>query len=171
MPSAGLPRPRYLQKSKSLCQATARVLAISTQQVGGGIPLFFWHNDLFLRIKSLLFACISCTSLWYWAKAPSSLDYIMAACFLALLSSFSSASARSTVSPNPWSISDFCRDLSTTSCTRQRLFLGYSVMAVFDYSRVLSRTFIHCSVRRIDSKFRATVAESMRLSDRSSSPP
>jgi hypothetical protein len=28
---------------------------------------------------------------------------------------------RSTVLPNPWSISDFCRDLSTTSCRRQQL--------------------------------------------------
>jgi hypothetical protein len=52
----------------------------------------------------------------------------MAACFLALLSSFSSVSARSTVSPNPWSISGCFRDLSTTSCTRQQLLLGYSVM-------------------------------------------
>jgi hypothetical protein len=93
--------PRDLQKSRSSCQATAKVLAISTQQAGGGIPLFFWSNYLFLLIKSSLFACISCTSLWYWAKAPSSLDYIMAVCFLALLSSFSSASARSTMSPNP----------------------------------------------------------------------
>jgi hypothetical protein len=36
------------------------------------------------------------------------------------LSSFSSASARSTLLPYSWSISDFCRDLSTTSCTRQQ---------------------------------------------------
>jgi hypothetical protein len=77
----------------------------------------------------------------------------MAECFLALLSSFSNDSARSTVSPYPWSISDFCRDLSTTSCTRQQLLLGYSILAEFDYSRVPSRTFIHCSVRRIVSKF------------------
>jgi hypothetical protein len=54
-----------------------------------------------LQIKSSLFAFISCTSLWYWAKAPSSLDCNIAECFLALLSSFSSASARSTVSPYP----------------------------------------------------------------------
>jgi hypothetical protein len=95
----------------------------------------------------------------------------MAECFLALLSSFSNDSARSTVSPYPCSISDFCRDLSTTSCTRQQLLLGYSILTEFDYSRVLSRTFIHYSVWRIDSKFRATIAESMRSSDRSSSPP
>jgi hypothetical protein len=50
----------------------------------------------------------------------------MAECFLALASSFSNVSARSTVSPNPWSISDFCRDLSLTSCRRQQLLLGYS---------------------------------------------
>jgi hypothetical protein len=77
------------------------VLSISTQQVGGGIPLFFWHNDLFLRIKSSLFAYISCTSLSYWEKAPSSLDCSLAECFLALLSSFSNDSAQSTLSPYP----------------------------------------------------------------------
>jgi hypothetical protein len=43
-----------------------------------------------------------------------------------LASSFSRVSARSTVSPYPWSMSDFCRDLSMTSCTRQQLLLGYS---------------------------------------------
>jgi hypothetical protein len=57
----------------------------------------------------------------------------MAECFLALVSSFSNVSARSTVSPNPWSISNFCRDLSTTSCRRQQLF-GYSHPKDFDYS-------------------------------------
>jgi hypothetical protein len=50
----------------------------------------------------------------------------MAECFLALLSSFSKASARSTVSPYPCSMLDFCRDFSTTSYTRQQLLLGYS---------------------------------------------
>jgi hypothetical protein len=50
----------------------------------------------------------------------------MAECFLALVSSFSKVSTRSTVSPYPWSMLDFCRDLSTTSCTRQQLLLGYS---------------------------------------------
>jgi hypothetical protein len=49
----------------------------------------------------------------------------MAECFLALASSFSSDSTRSTASPYPWSISDFCRDLSTTFCSRQHLLLGY----------------------------------------------
>jgi hypothetical protein len=72
-----------------------------------------------LRTNSSLFVCMSCTSLWYWAKASSSLDWSMAECFLALLSYFSNVSARSTVSPYPWSISDLCRDLSTTSCRRQ----------------------------------------------------
>jgi hypothetical protein len=38
--------------------------------------LFFWHRDLFFWTMSPLFACISCTSLWYWAKAPSSLDCV-----------------------------------------------------------------------------------------------
>jgi hypothetical protein len=50
----------------------------------------------------------------------------MAECFPALASSFSKVSARSTISPYPWSMSDFCQDLSTTSCTRQQLLLGYS---------------------------------------------
>jgi hypothetical protein len=48
----------------------------------------------------------------------------MVECFLALLSSFSSTSARSTVSPYPWSISNFCQNLSTTSCTRQQSLLS-----------------------------------------------
>jgi hypothetical protein len=52
----------------------------------------------------------------------------MAECFLAFASSSSNASARSTVSPYPWSISDFYRDLSTTSCSRQLLLLGYSAL-------------------------------------------
>jgi hypothetical protein len=95
----------------------------------------------------------------------------MAACFLALLSSFSSDSARSTVSPYHWSISDFCQDLSTTSCTRQQPLFEYSVLVESDYSKVQSRTFIHCSARRIDSKLRATIAGLMRSSARSSSPP
>jgi hypothetical protein len=42
-----------------------KVPAISTRKDSGGIPLFFWRKDLFLRIKSSLFAYISCTSLWY----------------------------------------------------------------------------------------------------------
>jgi hypothetical protein len=75
------------------------------------------------------------------------------------------------VSPYPWSISDFCRDLSTTSCTRQQSLLGHLVLTKFNYSRVPSPTFIHCSVRRTISKYRATIAGSMRSSDRSSSPP
>jgi hypothetical protein len=81
----------------------------------------------------------------------------MAECFLALTSSFSNVSARSTVSPYPWSILDFSRDLSTTSCRRQQLLFGYSNLEDFDYSMVLLHTFIHCSVRRIDSKLWATV--------------
>jgi hypothetical protein len=94
MPSAGLPEPRDLQKSREISQATTKVLSISTRQASRCIPLFFWRNDLFLRIKSSLFAYISCTSLWYWVKAPSSLDCSMAECFLALWTSFYSASAR-----------------------------------------------------------------------------
>jgi hypothetical protein len=50
----------------------------------------------------------------------------MAECFLALASSFSKVSARCTISSYPWSMSNFCRDLSKTSCTRQQLLLGYS---------------------------------------------
>jgi hypothetical protein len=81
------------------------------------------------------------------------LDCSIVECFLALLSSFSNDSARSTVSPYPWSILDFCRDLSTTSCTMQQLLLGYSILVKFDYSRAPSCTFIHNLVRRIVSKF------------------
>jgi hypothetical protein len=86
----------------------------------------------------------------------------MPACFLALLSSFSSDSAQRTVSPYPWSISNFCRDLSTTSCTRQQPLFEYSVLVEFDYSRVQSHTFIHYSAQCIDSNLRATIARSMR---------
>jgi hypothetical protein len=50
-----------------------RVLPISTRQVRG-IPLFLLQSDLFFQTSLSLFAYISCTSLWYWAKAPSSLD-------------------------------------------------------------------------------------------------
>jgi hypothetical protein len=75
------------------------------------------------------------------------------------------------VSPYPWSMLDFCRDLSTTSCNKATIIFEYSVLMEFNYSRVLSRTFIHCSVRRIDSKLRATIAGSMWSSARSSSPP
>jgi hypothetical protein len=67
----------------------------------------------------------------------------MAECFLALLSSFSNDSAWSTVSPFPWIISDFYRDLSTTSYTMQQLLLGYSILMELDYTRVPSHTFIH----------------------------
>jgi hypothetical protein len=60
--------------------------------------------------------------------APSSFDWSMAECFLALASSFSSDSAQSTASPYPWSVSDFYRKLSTTSCSRQHSLLGYSAL-------------------------------------------
>jgi hypothetical protein len=89
---------------------------------------------------------------------------------MALLSSFSNVSAQSTVSPYPWSILDFCRDLSTTSCRRQSLLFGYSSLAEFDYSKVLLRTFIHCSAQRIDYKLGATVTGLIRSSAKSSSP-
>jgi hypothetical protein len=111
-------------KAQEYMSDYCKVPSISTRQDDCRIPLFFWHNDLFFRTKSSLFACISCTSLWYWAKAQSSLDCNMVECFLALLSSFSSDSARSTVSPYPWSMSDFCRGLSTTSCRRQQSLLS-----------------------------------------------
>jgi hypothetical protein len=52
----------------------------------------------------------------------------MEECFLAFASSPSNASARSTVSPYPWSISDFCRDLTTTSYSGQQLLFGYSAL-------------------------------------------
>jgi hypothetical protein len=131
--------------------------------------LFFCRSDLFLRIKSSLFDCISYTSLWYWAKAPSSLDCNKAECFLALLSSFSNVSAQSTVSLYPWSMSDFCRDLSTTSCTRQQSLSSTQPCGI-RLLKVLQRTFFHCSARRIDSRLRATVAGSTRSSASSSSP-
>jgi hypothetical protein len=44
------------------------VLPISTRQVSG-IPLFLLRSDLFFQTSSSLFACISCTSFLYWAKA------------------------------------------------------------------------------------------------------
>jgi hypothetical protein len=81
----------------------------------------------------------------------------MAECFRSLLSSLSNDSARSIVSPYPWS-------------KRQQPLLGYLALVEIDYSRVLLRTFIHCSVRRIDSNLRATIAGLMRSSARSSSP-
>jgi hypothetical protein len=64
--------------------------------------------------------------LWYWVNAPLSLDSSMAECFLALARFFSNVSARSTLPPIPYSISDFCWDLSMTSCRRQQLLLGNS---------------------------------------------
>jgi hypothetical protein len=51
MPSAGLPGPQDLQKLKEHMSGYCKVLSISTQQASGGITLFFWRNDLFLRIK------------------------------------------------------------------------------------------------------------------------
>jgi hypothetical protein len=39
------------------------------------------------------------------------------------------------------------------------LLFGYSSLADFDYSTVLIRTFIHCSVRRIDSKLQRQVLD------------
>jgi hypothetical protein len=41
--------------------------------------------------------------------------------FLGLGEFFLQSLGRSTVSPNPWSISDFCRDISTTSSRRKQL--------------------------------------------------
>jgi hypothetical protein len=42
-------------------------------------------------------------------------------------------------------MSDFCQDLSTTSCNKAIIIFEYSVLVELDYSRALSRTFIHCS--------------------------
>jgi hypothetical protein len=124
MPSAGLPRPRDLQKSRDICQATAKVLSISTQQASGDIPLFFWCNELFLRIKSSLFACISCTSLVVLGEGSIQLGLQHGECFLALLSSFSSASARSNVSPYPWSMLHFVEISPRHPATRQQSSLS-----------------------------------------------
>jgi hypothetical protein len=51
------------------------------------------------------------------------------------------------------------------------IIIEYSILAEFDYSRVLPRTFIHCLARHIDSKLRATITGSIRSSARSSNPP
>jgi hypothetical protein len=52
-----------------LLQATSN--GYSTRQ---HVPLFLLRSDLFFYTSSSLFACISWTSLWYWAKAPSRFD-------------------------------------------------------------------------------------------------
>jgi hypothetical protein len=41
---------------------------MGTQQ-DSSAPLFLLRSDLFFRTNSSLFACMSWTSLWYWAKA------------------------------------------------------------------------------------------------------
>jgi hypothetical protein len=79
----------------------------------------------------------------------------MAECFLALLSSFSSDSARSTVSPYPWSMSDFCRGSLHDILHKATIIIEYSSLAEIDYSRVLSRTFCWreiCTLRQTHSK-------------------
>jgi hypothetical protein len=58
-------RASRFKKAQEHMSDYCKVPSISTRQANCGIPLFFWHNDLFFRIKSSLFACISCTSLWY----------------------------------------------------------------------------------------------------------
>jgi hypothetical protein len=65
-------------------QITTRHPNKCSMALADNVPLFFWRRDLFIWTKSSLFACISGTSLWYWAKAPSSLDCSRAECFLAL---------------------------------------------------------------------------------------
>jgi hypothetical protein len=70
----------------------------------------------------------------------------MAECFLALLSSFSS---------------DILH--------KATIIIEYSILTEIDYTRVLSRTFIHYSARRIDSKLRVTIAGLIRSS--ATSPP
>jgi hypothetical protein len=46
---------------------------MGTQQ-DNNAPLFLLRSHLFFRTNSSLFAYMSWTSLWYWAKAPSSFD-------------------------------------------------------------------------------------------------
>jgi hypothetical protein len=74
MPSAIPLGPQDLQTTQREMSDYYRVPTISTRQDDIDIPLFFWRSDLFLRTNSSLFAYMSCTSLWCWAKAPSSLD-------------------------------------------------------------------------------------------------
>jgi hypothetical protein len=122
MPSTGLPGPQDVQKFKNTCQSTVRY----PQQVLNKLAeAYLCSSDT---------ATCSCESSRHFSPAFLVPRYgtgrklhpacNMAECFLALLSSFSNDSARSTVSPYPRSISDFCRDLSTTSCTRQHSLLS-----------------------------------------------
>jgi hypothetical protein len=50
-------------------------------------------------------------------------------------------------------------------------YLGTQFLRNSTTQGVLSRTFIHCSIRRLVSKFRATIVGSIRSSHRSSIPP
>jgi hypothetical protein len=59
-------------------------LPLDLQQLpnkSNGVPLFLLRRLLFFRTKSSPFACNSWVSLWYLAKAASSLSYMAAACF------------------------------------------------------------------------------------------
>jgi hypothetical protein len=54
---------------------------------------------------------------------------------------------------HPWSMPDFCRDLSATSCSRQQLSAGYSALYGRSTTQGLRQlTFIHCSALRTASK-------------------
>jgi hypothetical protein len=59
-------------------------LPLDLQQLpnkSSGVPLFLLRRVLLFRTKSSPFACNSWISLWYLAKAVSSLDCMAAACF------------------------------------------------------------------------------------------
>jgi fucose 4-O-acetylase-like acetyltransferase len=88
-------------------QITQRYYKKYSTALAEGIPLFFWCNTLFFQIKLFLFACISYTLLWYWAKEPWSLDWSNAKCFFDFSSSFSRASMWRMVSPYPFKRSVF----------------------------------------------------------------
>jgi hypothetical protein len=79
-PSADLLKSQALKSTRHSGSDYFKVLPISTQQ-DNVVPLFFLRRDLFFRTRSLLFTCISWTSLWYLAKVVSSFDYVAAACF------------------------------------------------------------------------------------------
>lgn len=98
----------------------------------------------------------------------SSLDWRRAQRFLDSSSSFSSASARMTVSPYPVKSSDFIRDLSTWSCAKSKPHL-YSPLQ--DYSGYPQHILIHCFVWHHDSMFRDTMVGSISSSSNNSRPP
>jgi hypothetical protein len=68
-------------------------------------------------------------------------------------------------------MSDFCRDLSTTSCGGQQNIIWVLNTEGLTTQRCRSLTFIHCSAWRIASKWRATAAGPTRSSANSLIPP